>query len=210
MTELSNLSISDFTALLGSDAPAPGGGSAAALCGALGSALSAMVSALTVGSAKYEVFHGSAEKALAKADTLRREMLSAMEEDTAAFNQVSAAFALPKATDEEKAVRSRAIQEALAVCTESPLKIMELALEALEMTLLQVGRSNTNAASDLGVAALCLKAGLQGAWLNVLINVGSLKDKELAEAYRVRGEALLSQGITLADEIYEQVAESLA
>lgn len=207
--ELSNLSVNEFTALLGSDAPAPGGGSAAALCGALGAALSAMVSALTVGSVRFEAFHGSAEKALEKADTLRREMLTAMEEDTAAFNQVSAAFALPKATEEEKAARSEAIQAALAVCTESPLKIMELALEALEMTLLQVGRSNSNAASDLGVAALCLKAGLQGAWLNVLINVGSLKDKDLAQAYRIRGEGLLSQGITLADEIYEQVEESL-
>ena len=207
--ELSTLSVRDFSALLGSDAPAPGGGSAAALCGALGAALSAMVSALTVGSVKFEEFHNSAKRQLLKADTLRKEMLTAMEEDTAAFNQVSAAFALPKATEEEKAARSQAIQAALGVCTESPLKIMELAVEALEMTLLQVGRSNTNAASDLGVAALCLKAGLQGAWLNVLINVGSLKDKELAEAYRIRGESLLSQGITLADEIYEQVEESL-
>ena len=166
--ELSTLSVRDFSALLGSDAPAPGGGSAAALCGALGAALSAMVSALTVGSVKFEEFHNSAKRQLLKADTLRQEMLTAMEEDTAAFNQVSAAFALPKATEEEKAARSQAIQ-----------------------------------------AALCLKAGLQGAWLNVLINVGSLKDKELAEAYRIRGESLLSQGITLADEIYEQVEESL-
>ena len=208
--ELSKLTIEEFTALLGSDAPAPGGGSAAALCGALGSALSAMVSALTVGSAKFEAFHASAEKSLAKAETLRQEMLTAMEEDTAAFNQVSAAFALPKGTPEEKAARSEAIQAALAVCTESPLKIMELTVEALELTMLQIGRSNTNAASDLGVAALCLKAALQGAWLNVLINVGSLKDKDLAEAYRIRGEALLSQGLTLADEIYEQVEESLS
>ena len=208
--ELSKLTVEEFTALLGSDAPAPGGGSAAALCGALGSALSAMVSDLTVGSAKFEAFHASAERSLAKAGTLRQEMLAAMEEDTAAFNMVSEAFGLPKATPEEKAARSEAIQAALAVCTESPLKIMELTLEALELTMLQVGRSNTNAASDLGVAALCLRSALQGAWLNVLINVGSLKDKDLAEAYRIRGEALLSQGLALADEIYEQVEESLS
>lgn len=207
--ELSALNINDFTALLGSDAPAPGGGSAAALCGALGAALSAMVSALTTGSAKFEAFHRSAEKALEKAEALRRQLLDAMEEDTAAFHEVSRAFALPKETPEEKAARSEAIQTALSVCTESPLKIMELTLETLETVMLQVGRSNSNAASDLGVSALCLKAGLQGAWLNVLINVGSLKDKELAEAYRVRGEALLERGVLLADEIYEQVAESL-
>lgn len=208
--ELSNLKVNEFTALLGSEAPAPGGGSAAALCGALGAALSAMVSALTVGSAKFEAFHETAGQALAKADGLRQKMLEAMEADTAAFNQVSAAFSLPKSSDEEKAARSQAIQEALAVCTESPLDIMALSVETLELTLLLIGRSNTNAASDLGVSALCLKAGLQGAWLNVLINVGSLKDKEKAEGYRARGESLLNYGLGLADEIYEQVEKSLA
>ena len=210
MSELSALTVKDFTALLASEAPAPGGGSAAALSSALGTALSAMVSALTLGNAKFEAFHPAAARALEKAETLRQELLLAMEEDTAAFNQVSAAFALPKSTEEEKTARSGAIQSALGVCTESPLKIMELTLEALETLMLQLGRSNTNAASDLGVSALCLKAGLKGAWLNVLINVGSLKDKELAEAYRLRGEALLEQGSLLADEIYEQVSESLA
>lgn len=208
--ELSNLKVNEFTALLGSEAPAPGGGSAAALCGALGAALSAMVSALTLGSARFTAFHEDAAPALEKAEALRQNMLQAMEADTAAFNQVSAAFALPKATEEEKAARSAAIQKALEVCTESPLAIMELAVEALKTTLEQVGRSNTNAASDLGVSALCLKAGLQGAWLNVLINVGILKNQEKAGAYRARGEALLKEGIKLADDIYRQVEESLA
>ena len=122
---------------------------------------------------------------------------------------MSTAMKLPKTTEEEKALRSEAIQTALTVCTESPLKIMELSLEALELTLLQIGRSNPNASSDLGVAALCLKSALQGAWLNVLINIGILKDKEMAETYRLRGEALLEQGKTLADEICEQIEESL-
>ncbi len=207
--ELSQMKVNDFTALLGSDAPAPGGGSAAALCGSLGSALSAMVSALTLGREKFAAWQDSAEKAFAKADLLRREMLAAMEDDTAAFTQMSRAMALPRSTPDEKAARTEAIQTALTVCTESPLKIMELSLEALELTMLLIGRSNPNAASDLGVAALCLKAALKGAWLNVLINIGSLKDAEMAETYRIRGEAMLAQGIPLADEIYEQIEESL-
>ena len=118
-------------------------------------------------------------------------------------------MAMPKATQEEKTARTEAIQEALTVCTESPLKIMELSLEALELTMLLIGRSNPNASSDLGVSALCLKAALHGAWLNVLINIGLLKDREMAEIYRFRGEGLLKQGETLADEICEQVEESL-
>ena len=207
--ELSEMKVNDFTALLGSEAPAPGGGSAAALCGALGSALTAMVSALTLGREKYAAWQSSAEKAFAKADLLRREMLAAMEEDTAAYTQMSQAMAMPKATQEEKTARTEAIQEALTVCTESPLKIMELSLEALELTMLLIGRSNPNASSDLGVSALCLKAALHGAWLNVLINIGLLKDREMAEIYRFRGEGLLKQGETLADEICEQVEESL-
>ena len=207
--ELSQMKVDEFTALLGSDAPAPGGGSAAALCGALGSALTSMVCALTLGREKYAAWQASAEKAFNKADLLRHEMLQAIEEDTAAYTQMSTAMKLPKTTEEEKALRSEAIQTALTVCTESPLKIMELSLEALELTLLQIGRSNPNASSDLGVAALCLKSALQGAWLNVLINIGILKDKEMAEIYRLRGEALLEQGKTLADEICEQIEESL-
>ncbi|MBR4166137.1 MAG: cyclodeaminase/cyclohydrolase family protein [Lachnospiraceae bacterium] len=207
--DLSDMNVNEFTALLGSDAPAPGGGSAAALSGALGAALSAMVAALTVGRPRYTEWESSAAKAFGKADMLRREMLLAMEEDTAAYRQVGAAMALPRGTEEEKTARSEALQAALAVSTESPLKIMELSLEALELTMLLIGRSNPNALSDLGVAALCLKAALKGAWLNVLINIGSLKDEEMAETYRFRGEALLEQGCTLADEIYESVEEKL-
>ncbi len=207
--ELSSLDLKEFTKLLGSDAPAPGGGSAAALCGSLGAALSAMVASLTVDRPRYAVWDEAARKAFDEADRLRGEMLLAMEADTAAYRQVAAAMALPRETEDEKTARSKALQAALCVGTESPLKIMELSLEALELTQQLVGRSNPNASSDLGVSALCLKAALKGAWLNVLINIGSIKDAAKAETYRFRGETLLEKGAALADDIYKTVEENL-
>ena len=132
-----------------------------------------------------------------------------MNRDTEAFNAVSAAFGMPKGTDEEKAARSAAIQRGLEGCTKTPFEMMELAAEALELTSALVGKTNASAASDLGVSALSLKAAIQGAWLNVLINIGSLKNKELADDYRQKGEALLAKALPLADEIYEKILKMM-
>ena len=150
--QLSELTVRGFADLLGSDAPAPGGGSAAALAGALGAALTAMVGSLTVGKKKYAEFDGLARETLEKAQDLERRFLDVMQRDTEAFNAVSAVFALPKSTEEEKAARSAAMQEALQGCTKTPFEMMELSLEALRLTEGLVDRSNANAASDLGGA----------------------------------------------------------
>ena len=198
--DLTNLTINDFTALLGSDAPAPGGGSAAALTGALGASLCSMVANLT-----QELAASVAEKA----EALRRALLDAMNEDAASYDGFMAALALPKSTEEEKAARSAAMQEALITSTQSPLHTMELAAEVLKLTRSLVGCSNANAVSDLAVSALSLKAAMQGAWLNVLINVGSLKDPDKAEYFRARGGRLLAENLALADEIYETVKKEM-
>ena len=208
MKKLAELTTTEFVDLLASDAPAPGGGSAAALEGALGAALSAMVCGLTtVGKSKekyadYQEFVIESQKKLTE---LKVAFVDVMDRDTEAFNVVSAAFGMPKATDEEKAARSAAIQKGLEGCTATPFEMMELCCKALEMTHELLGKTNDSAASDLGVAALSLRAGIQGAWLNVLINIGSLKNKELAEDYRVKGEAMLAKALPLADKVYETV-----
>ena len=207
--KLAELKTAEFVDLLASDAPAPGGGSAAALEGALGTALTAMVCGLTVGKKKYAEFEELAQSAQAKALDLKARFVDVMDRDTEAFNVVSAAFGMPKATDEEKAARSAAIQKGLEGCTRTPFEMMELAVEALELTASILGKSNDSAASDLGVSALSLRAAIQGAWLNVLINIGSLKNKELAEDYRKKGEALLAKALPLADEIYDAVVKSM-
>ena len=207
--KLAELKTAEFVDLLASDAPAPGGGSAAALEGALGAALTAMVCGLTVGKKKYAEFEELAQSAQAKALDLKARFVDVMDRDTEAFNVVSAAFGMPKATDEEKAARSAAIQEGLKGCTKTPFEMMELAVETLELTASILGKSNDSAASDLGVSALSLRAAIQGAWLNVLINIGSLKNKELAEDYRAKGEALLAKALPLVDQIYDTVVKSL-
>ena len=207
--KVAELKTAEFVDLLASDAPAPGGGSAAALEGALGAALTAMVCGLTVGKKKYAEFQELAEEAQKKATDLKARFVDVMDRDTEAFNVVSAAFGMPKETDEEKAARSAAIQKGLEGCTKTPFEMMELAVETLELTASILGKSNDSAASDLGVSALSLRAAVQGAWLNVLINIGSLKNKELAADYQAKGEALLAKALPLADQIYDTVVKSL-
>lgn len=207
--KLVDLTVTSFVDLMASDAPAPGGGSTAALEGALGTALTAMVCALTQGKKKYADYAQLTAEAGAKANTLKAQYVDVIDRDTEAFNAVSAVFAMPKNTDEEKAARSAAMQEALKGCTKTPFEMMELACEALELANSIVGRSNASAASDLGCAALSLKAAIQGAWLNVLINIGGIKDEVFALEYRKKGEALLERALPMADSIYQEVLSSL-
>ena len=201
--------VQTFTQSLSSDSPAPGGGSASALMGAQGAALTAMVCALTVGKAKYAAHQALAEETRAKAEALRQRFLEVIDQDTEAFLTVSAAYAMPKATEEERLERSAAIQRGLALCTETPLLMMELSAQGLELTAALLGRFNENAASDLGVAAAALGACLRGAWLNVLINVGSLKDKALARHYQAQGEILLERALPLSEKVYQSITNIL-
>jgi len=207
--KLTDMTITGFAEVLASDAPAPGGGSAAALSGALGAALSSMVANLTIGKEKYAADEAEVLAAREKAAALKEDLLEAVDRDTRAFNTVSAAFGMPKETEEEKAARSRAIQEGLSVCIESPLLIMDLTLEGLQLAKGLLGHFNESAASDLGVSALMLRAGLLGAWLNVKINLGSLKDREKAAAYEAKARAVLDEALPLAEGIYEEIEKSL-
>jgi len=207
--KLVEMKVNEFVDLMASDEPAPGGGSAAALEGALGAALTAMVCALTVGKKKYADVQELAIESQKKGNELKAQFVDVIDRDTEAFNAVSAVFAMPKDTDEEKAARKAAMQEALKGCTKTPFEMMELATETLELTASLLGKTNDSAASDLGVSALSLRAAIQGAWLNVLINIGSLKNKDLAEDYRKKGEAMLAKALPLADKIYAAVESSL-
>ena len=192
--ELSELTVAGFTQVLASDAPAPGGGSAAALTGAMGAALTGMVANLTLGRKQYADCAEFAEAARDRAEQFRMRFLQLMEEDTRAYRQVSAVFTMPKQTPEEKAERSRAMQEALKAAVLPPMELMEQGY-------------NTNAVSDLGVAFLNLSAAVRGAWLNVLINLGSIKDQTFVEQYRRRGEEILEEALPLAEEGYRRVLE---
>ena len=150
-----------------------------------------------------------ARETLEKARDLEHRFLDVMERDTEAFNAVSAVFAMPKGTDQEKEARAAAMQEALQGCTKTPFEMMELSLEALRLTGGLVDRSNASAASDLGCAALHLGSAVQGAWLNVLINLGSIRDAAFAAQYRTRGQILLDEALPLAQSIYARVLKTV-
>jgi len=207
--KLAQKSVAAFAEELGSASPAPGGGSTAALAGALGAALAGMVCRLSAGKPALAPYGDELEDVRASADALRAKLLEAMDRDTEAFLTVSDAFALPKSTDEEKAARSAAIQRGLALCTETPLEVMALAAEALALLDRLPGKFNTAAASDFGVGALALGTALRGAWLNVCINIGSLKDRAAAEGFRQRGEALLAQALPVAERLYQAAVDAI-
>lgn len=151
---------------------------------------------------KYEAVQELALRAQAQADALRKRLLAAMEQDTQAFLQVSAAYAMPKQTPEEKQARSSAIEQGLKACTQPPLAVMQMCAEGLELLESLLGKTNATAASDFGVACLSLRAGMQGAWLNVCINTGSLHDAAFAAGARAAGQKLLDTGLPRADRCY--------
>lgn len=207
--KLTDQTLTAFVDKMASSEPAPGGGSAAALEGALGAALTAMVCALTCGKKKYAEYEDLAAQADKKANDLKARFVDIIDRDTEAFNEVAAVFSMPKETDGQKDARKAAMQLALKNCTKTPYEMMELSCETLELTKTLVGRSNASAASDLGCAALSLTAAIKGAWLNVLINIGGIEDGKFAADYRAGGEKLLARALPLADEIYDEIKNSL-
>lgn len=207
--KLKEMTVTSYLDLLNSDAPAPGGGSASALCGAQGAALVSMVAGLTIGKKKYSLDWDLCTQVAQETSKLKDALLQQVDKDTEAFNLVSASFKLPKETAEEQAVRSKAIADATLTATLVPFETMRLCLETLHYTKSLIGHSNTNAASDLGVSALNLIACMKGAWLNVLINLGGLEDKAKAEDFRVKGEKMVASAQEEADYIYRATLEIL-
>lgn len=177
-------SVHDFVDALASSAPTPGGGAASALAGALGAALAGMVGQLTVGRAKYRDVEPQVRQILQRLDDLRAALMDLVAEDAAAYQQVAAAYALPRATDAERAAREPAIQTALLVAMRPPERIGAAASEVLQLAgdIADVG--NPSVASDAGCAALLADAAVRCANLNVLANVVLLRDAQAAAAAR--------------------------
>ncbi|MCL2168682.1 MAG: cyclodeaminase/cyclohydrolase family protein [Defluviitaleaceae bacterium] len=199
--KLVDLNVKDFAQKMASSDPTPGGGSAAALSGLVGIALVEMVANLTIGRKKYAEHDELMQSIIKEAKVLREKFLNAIDDDAKSYDAVSRAFKLPKETDEEKAARSAAIQEATKGATLSPFVITELSLDAMKLAHSAIGKCNTNAASDLGVAAVNFRAAAKGAWLNILINLGGLKDEEFKADIRVKAKALRKEAKALAKEI---------
>ena len=207
--KLTEMQTQEFINLLASDAPAPGGGSAAALAGAQGCGLGAMVCALTIGKTKYAEYEEINKAASTKLQDLKNKFLQAMDEDTETFGVMTRVFAMPKNTEEEKAARRAAMQEALKVCTKIPMEMLGYSLEALQAIETIVGKSNQSASSDIGVAALNLGAALRGASLNVLINIGGIKDEEFVKDKKDKGTQQVNEAVALSQKIYDTILAGL-
>jgi glutamate formiminotransferase/formiminotetrahydrofolate cyclodeaminase len=174
---LASLSIKGFLSETASSSPAPGGGSVAALSGALGTALSSMVCNLTIGKEKYKDAEEEIKEVLAKSEKLRKELTILIDEDTKAFNDVIKAFRMPKETDEQKKKRSNAIQEGYKTAAQVPLKTAQTCTKILDIAKVLAEKGNQNSITDAAVSALMAKAGVESAILNVRINLGSIKDE---------------------------------
>ena len=184
------MSVETFLEELASAAPAPGGGSAAAMAGATGAALVAMVARLTIGRKNYQDVTAEFEAILPRADALRAELLKLIDEDADSYARVMDAYQLPKNTDAEKETRTAAIQNALKGATEIPLRVAQNCAQVLEMSEFACARGNKNAASDAGAGALMAEAGLRAALLNVEINLGSIQDAAFVSNIRSAVEPL--------------------
>ncbi len=202
---IQNQSVQEFLSALSGKSPTPGGGSVAALNGALGAALVSMVCNVTIGKKKYAAAEAEAQEILQKAAALQTQLTALIGDDAAAFDKVMTAFALPKSTATEKQTRARAIQAAFKEATLVPLATVKACAEVMRLGKRIAEIGNINAISDAGSGVLTAYAGLRSASLNVLINLGSLKDKAFANATKAELNAILSDTTALAEETYALV-----
>ena len=198
-----------FLEELSSSAPAPGGGSVAALSGALGASLVSMVCNLTIGKKKYADVQEDIASLLEQSKELRLRLADLLEEDVQVFTRVSQAMKMPRDTEEQKAARTATMQEELKAATDVPMRVAEACVSVMDLCRPAAEKGNVNAVSDAGVAILMAEAGLRGAALNVLINLGWIKDKAFVEANQARLDALLEDKPALRDEVYQYVVEKL-
>lgn len=192
----------------GSD-PVPGGGSVAALNGAIAAALGEMVANLTIGKKKYEDKEALMQKIAGEAAGLQKGFIKDIDEDSEAYNKVFDAFKMPKDTDEEKAARSRAIQVATRIAAEIPLGVAHRAAGMMDMLAQVAAEGNQNAVTDACVAMMCARSAVLGAALNVRINLSSLKDEEYVARVKVEVEQLEEEAVMKEQSLLVKIKEIL-
>jgi formiminotetrahydrofolate cyclodeaminase len=201
--------LEQFIEEVASSSPAPGGGSVSAAAGALASALSSMVCRLTLGKKKFQDVEEELKGVLEKADAIRGQMQEFIIKDAESFDKVMNAFKLPKYTEEEKKKRDAVIQEATKGAISVPLRVMEKALEALGIIKVVAEKGNPNMISDAGVSGLMARTAVEGAYLNVRINLNSIQDQNFVNATRQKADSLKQEALALAGEIEKIVEQKL-
>jgi formiminotetrahydrofolate cyclodeaminase len=192
-----------------SGAPTPGGGSVAALVGALGAALTSMVCNFTVGKEKFKGVEEEVAEILSKAEKLRGDLAELMQADTEAYSQVSAAYGMPRKSSKEKEARTAAIQEALKIALQIPLKTAMRCYDILKLNEPLIEKGNPNLISDVGVAVALAEAALQSAALNVEINLVSIKDEKFCKDIREKLDPIVAEGTKIKAEVWEKVMKAI-
>jgi glutamate formiminotransferase/formiminotetrahydrofolate cyclodeaminase len=206
---LTDLTVKGFAEETSRESPAPGGGTISAYMGALGAALGTMVANLSAHKAGWDERWQEFSQSADEGQRIMAELLHLTDEDTEAFNRIMAAFGMPKTTDQEKALRTEAIQRATLYATEVPLRTMKAAAKVLPLCKLMATNGNPNSVSDAGVGALAARAAVLGAGLNVKINASSLHDRKKAEALIAEANALIAEANTAEQAIMEIVESKL-
>ncbi|PNX45550.1 MAG: methenyltetrahydrofolate cyclohydrolase [Thermoplasmata archaeon M11B2D] len=209
MTKLVNQTVGLFLDELASNSPAPGGGSVAALSGAVGAALSSMVSNLTKGKQGYEPVQDDITELLEKSENLRKELTDLIDKDTEAFNKVMSALKMPKETDEQKEKRKNALQIAFKHAAEVPLETAQKCAQVIEIACVIAQKGNKNSISDAAVSAVMSRAGVQAAILNVRINLGSIKDPAYVQQRSTQLEELWNHATEKSAEVLAIVEKTL-
>ncbi len=211
--KLVDMLVKGFVEETASSSPAPGGGSVSALLASLASALGQMVIRLTEGKKSFAELDESIKKemteSLALLERQQASLLSLIDEDTEAFNDYMDALKLPKGSDAEKAARKKAMSDALIVAMKVPLRTAQSSLEILRTLPLIAKYGNKNAASDIGVASLSSRAALEGAILNVKINLGGIEDESVSKEKRDECDAMLKEGEALKEEILKEIYKKI-
>lgn len=201
--------IQTFLHHLASSSATPGGGSAAAIMGAMGAALVSMVANLTLGKPKYQAVETDMRELLHRSEALREHLVDAIQADMAAFDQVMAAYRLPKATEADKNQRRQAIQAALRTATETPLDCARLCGEVIDLCRIAAEKGNGNAITDAGAGALAAQGALKCCALNVEVNLNAIQDKEFAKACRIELDRILAAQNPEAEAIVNLVTTKL-
>ncbi|HEY6062773.1 MAG TPA: cyclodeaminase/cyclohydrolase family protein, partial [Chitinophagaceae bacterium] len=208
-SQLVSMTLTDFADETASESPAPGGGSISAYVAALGISLGTMVANLSSHKKgwddRWEEFSNWAEKG----QGYKNELLRLVDADTKAFNQIMTAFALPKSTDEEKAARTKAVQEATKLAIEIPFKVMQAACDSMEVIKEMVEKGNPNSVTDAGVGALCARSAVIGAFMNVRINAKGYHDKNFVNEMVAKGNEIENKTIALENEILKTINEKI-
>lgn len=206
---LADLTLKDFLDKVAGSDPVPGGGSIAALNGAIAAALGAMVAGLTIGKKGYEAHEELMQHIRRLACGQQSQFMADVDRDSEAYNRVFACFKLPKVTDDEKAARSAAIQEATREAAEIPMQVARNAYELMSIIADVGGLGNRNAITDACVAMMSARSAVLGALMNVRINLGSLKDRAYVEALQAEADALEAQACAREKELLDSVNQDL-